>query len=51
MAVYTCGSGKMGQLGLGNFEDSLAPSLIEGLKGKKINKVRSGEQHSLAVTG
>lgn len=29
----------MGALGLGNNEDSLEPSIIEGLKGKNIIKV------------
>ncbi|PRP80534.1 hypothetical protein PROFUN_11847 [Planoprotostelium fungivorum] len=48
--VYSFGFNKMGALGLGNNEDSLEPSIIEGLKGKNIIKVRCGEQHSLAIT-
>jgi len=50
MAVYSFGFNKMGALGLGNNEDSLEPSIIEGLKGKNIIKVNCGEQHSLAIT-
>eukprot|EP01117_Protostelium_nocturnum_P010523 TRINITY_DN378_c0_g1_i1.p1 TRINITY_DN378_c0_g1~~TRINITY_DN378_c0_g1_i1.p1 ORF type:complete len:790 (-),score=282.46 TRINITY_DN378_c0_g1_i1:27-2396(-) len=50
MAVYSFGFNKMGALGLGNNEDSLEPNIIEGLKGKKIEKVFCGEQHSVAIT-
>ena len=50
MSVYSFGNGKFGQLGLGNFEDSLQPSVIEGLKGKRIVSVSCGEHHSLAIS-
>jgi len=50
MAVYVCGSNKIGQLGLGTFEDNLEPVVIESLKGKRIVKVSAGEQHSLVLT-
>eukprot|EP01114_Cavostelium_apophysatum_P015328 TRINITY_DN4148_c0_g2_i2.p1 TRINITY_DN4148_c0_g2~~TRINITY_DN4148_c0_g2_i2.p1 ORF type:complete len:779 (+),score=239.68 TRINITY_DN4148_c0_g2_i2:397-2733(+) len=49
MAVYSFGAGKMGQLGLGNLDDFTSPSVLEGLKGKRIVSVSCGEQHSMAI--
>jgi alpha-tubulin suppressor-like RCC1 family protein len=51
MAVYSFGKGNLGQLGLGEFENSFRPKLIEALRGKNIASTSCGEQHSLAVTG
>jgi len=50
MAVYSFGRGKLGQLGLGHNQDSLEPSIIESLKGKKIKKIVCGEQFSLSLS-
>lgn len=50
-SVYTWGTGKKGELGTGVCETQLDPVIIEGLKGKNIIQIVSGEYHSLALVG
>jgi len=46
--VYSCGINSNGQLGLGDKQPRLTPTLIESLKGKRIVQVAAGQNtHSL----
>jgi len=50
MSVISCGNGKNGQLGHELNKDYLDPTIIQMLKGKRIQQVSCGESHSLAVS-
>lgn len=45
--VYSWGQGKYGQLGLGDYKDSVAPQKIESLK--NIVKVDCGSEYTMAL--
>ena len=49
--LYVCGNGECGQLGVGDFEDRLAPTLVRGeLEGRKVLQVAAGGGHTMCVT-
>eukprot|EP00947_MAST-08B_sp_MAST-8B-sp1_P002991 g2991.t1 len=48
--VYSCGGGDYSQLGHGNTEDQLVPTLIEALSGMRVCAVSAGYDHSLFLT-
>ncbi|KAL5145968.1 Ultraviolet-B receptor UVR8 [Glycine soja] len=48
--LYTYGWSKYGQLGHGNFEDSLVPQKLQALSDKLISQVSGGWRHSMALT-
>ncbi|KAH6922123.1 hypothetical protein HPB50_009663 [Hyalomma asiaticum] len=48
--VFSCGSSRYGQLGLGNLQRTWVPHLVETLAGREVVKVAAGLYHSLAVT-
>jgi regulator of chromosome condensation len=50
MSVYSFGSGTVGQLGIAGSNEALDPSVVTGLKGKRIARVRCGEQTSMAIS-
>ena len=50
--LYICGNGVNGQLGLGDTEDRVAPTLVRGeLQGRKVQQVAAGAFHTVCVTG
>ncbi|XP_037027133.1 ultraviolet-B receptor UVR8 [Bradysia coprophila] len=48
--VYAWGSSSRGQLGLGQLDSEVAPTLIDGLAGVKITDISCGLWHSAAVS-
>jgi len=49
--VYVCGSGFFGQLGVGDTENRVMPTLVRGeLEGRKVLQVAAGQFHTLCVT-
>lgn len=48
--VFSCGSSRFGQLGLGDLQRTWVPHLVESLCTKEVVKVTTGLYHSLAVT-
>nr|XP_037270909.1 uncharacterized protein LOC119163078 [Rhipicephalus microplus] len=48
--VFSCGSSRYGQLGLGNVQRTWVPHLVDTLAGREVAKVATGLYHSLAVT-
>mmetsp|Transcript_28803 Transcript_28803/g.51702 ORF Transcript_28803/g.51702 Transcript_28803/m.51702 type:complete len:989 (-) Transcript_28803:130-3096(-) len=48
--VYACGSGKEGQLGLGDTDNRMTFTLVRGLSGKQILGVSCGDAHTVAWT-
>jgi RCC1 and BTB domain-containing protein len=48
--VYSFGKGECGQLGHGNFENTLRPTIIEPLDGMFIVQVACGWSHSMALS-
>ncbi|XP_063077920.1 probable E3 ubiquitin-protein ligase HERC3 isoform X1 [Engraulis encrasicolus] len=49
--VFTCGSGRYGQLGHNSLRDELRPRLVAELWGAKVSQVACGRHHTLAVVG
>ena len=50
--VYACGLNDNGQLGVGDTEDRLVPTLVTGqLQGKTAVYVAAGDHHTLCITG
>ena len=50
--VYACGLNDEGQLGVGDMEQMLVPTLITGqLQGKTAVYVAAGDHHTLCITG
>ena len=50
-SVFTWGDGDNGQLGLGDDEFQLLPTLVRGeLQGKQVVQVAAGDKHSACVT-
>lgn len=49
-AVYTCGAGTDGQLGLGDTQERLAPTLVDVLRCCGVVEVAAGASHVLART-
>lgn len=47
--VYTWGKGENGQLGLGDTKDRNSPSLVDTLKGRKVEKVTCGSSSTAAI--
>ncbi|XP_017772307.1 PREDICTED: serine/threonine-protein kinase Nek8 [Nicrophorus vespilloides] len=47
--LLSCGNGKFGCLGHGNWSDQLTPKFIESLKNMKISEICSGANHVLAL--
>lgn len=50
MALYTWGQGKFGQLGNGNQDNQLLPTVVSAVQGTAFTKVIAGEKHSLAIS-
>ena len=50
MSLYAWGTSKHGELGHGDFEDTVDPSVLEHLKGKVLVQVACGECHSVGIT-
>ncbi|XP_070397381.1 uncharacterized protein [Dermacentor albipictus] len=48
--VFSCGSSRYGQLGLGDLQRTWVPHLVDTLAGREVIKVAAGLYHSLAVT-
>ena len=49
--VYACGYNVMGQLGVGDTERRLVPTLVTGqLQGKTVVYIASGNRHTLCVS-
>lgn len=48
--VYTWGTNKEGQLGLGDFEDRAEPTLVEALQSEQILSLAAGEQCTSAIS-
>ena len=49
--VFACGFNAMGQLGVGDTENRLVPTLVTGqLQGKTAVYAAAGEQHTLCIT-
>lgn len=48
--LYTCGQGRFGKLGHGNFDDKAIPTQVAALKSHKIVDVACGDSHTLCVT-
>ena len=49
--VYVCGYGVGGQLGVGDTENRVVPTLARGeLEGRKVLQVAAGTAHTLCVT-
>ncbi|XP_063075951.1 probable E3 ubiquitin-protein ligase HERC4 [Engraulis encrasicolus] len=46
--VFTCGSGRYGQLGHNSLQDELRPRLVAELWGSKVTQVTCGRYHTLA---
>ena len=49
-AVYSCGHGYFGQLGLGNNKNVKSPILVHSLSNKNIIEIAAGWSHSLVLT-
>ncbi|XP_041950062.1 probable E3 ubiquitin-protein ligase HERC3 isoform X5 [Alosa sapidissima] len=49
--VFTCGSGRYGQLGHNSFRDELRPRLVAELWGSKVSQIACGKHHTLALVG
>ena len=49
-AVFTWGRGKSGALGIGNFQNTVEPTLIRALNGVKIKQISCGSDHTVALT-
>ncbi|XP_041950066.1 probable E3 ubiquitin-protein ligase HERC3 [Alosa sapidissima] len=47
--VFTCGSGRYGQLGHNSFRDELRPRLVAELWGSKVSQIACGRYHTLAL--
>ncbi|KAI3451356.1 hypothetical protein Pfo_008021 [Paulownia fortunei] len=47
--VYTWGNGENGQLGLGDTKDRNSPSLVDTLKGRKVEKITCGSSSTAAI--
>ncbi|KAL7143776.1 hypothetical protein ABFS83_08G214800 [Erythranthe nasuta] len=47
--VYTWGKGENGQLGLGDTKDRNSPSLVDALRGKKVEKITCGSSSTAVV--
>lgn len=50
LAVWACGDGDYGKLGLGNTTRVLVPTKVEALEGIPVKKVLCGAQFSVALT-
>jgi len=48
-ALYTWGSNTNGELGMGDFEGRMAPSVTKGLQGKTVTKVSCGGSYVIAL--
>lgn len=48
--VLTCGAGEYGRLGVGNTNDALLPTTVEGLEEEDIVQISAGQDHTLALT-
>ena len=49
--AFVCGRGFDGQLGVGNKEDRVVPTLVRGeLEGRKVLQVAAGANHTMCVT-
>ena len=49
--VLVCGDGNAGQLGVGDTEDRVVPTLVRGeLEGRKVLQVAAGGNHTMCVT-
>ncbi|KAL2098052.1 hypothetical protein ACEWY4_007259 [Coilia grayii] len=49
--VFTCGSGRYGQLGHNCLRDELRPRLVAELWGSKVSQVACGRHHTLVLVG
>ncbi|XP_041950064.1 E3 ISG15--protein ligase HERC5-like isoform X1 [Alosa sapidissima] len=49
--VFTCGSGRYGQLGHNSFRDELRPRLVAELWGSKVSQIACGRHHTLVLVG
>lgn len=47
--VYTWGKGANGQLGHGDFDDRITPTLVEALKGKQVKNIVCGSNFTAAI--
>ncbi|KAK9826396.1 hypothetical protein WJX81_007348 [Elliptochloris bilobata] len=47
--LYTFGRNSNGQLGHGTTDDSLAPRLVEALKGQPVGSIAAGGEHSIVA--
>ena len=47
--VYTFGKGKTGVLGLASLKKANQPTLVEGLKGKKVTEMSAGWKHAMVL--
>eukprot|EP01156_Anaeramoeba_ignava_P022563 Anaeramoba_ignava/c20794_g3_i2.p1 GENE.c20794_g3_i2~~c20794_g3_i2.p1 ORF type:complete len:859 (-),score=337.64 c20794_g3_i2:45-2471(-) len=48
--LFSCGFGKMGQLGFGVVVEESKPKMIKFFKGTRIKKISCGENHTLVLT-
>ena len=49
--VFACGNGDVGQLGIGDTESRVVPTLVRGeLQGRKVLQVAAGASHTVCVT-
>ncbi|XP_051559166.1 probable E3 ubiquitin-protein ligase HERC4 [Myxocyprinus asiaticus] len=48
--VFTCGSGRFGQLGHNSLRDEYHPRLIAELMGSKVSQIACGQHHTLALS-
>ena len=49
--VFMCGEGGQGQLGVGDTEDRVVPTLVRGeLEGRRVLQVAAGGAHTVCVT-
>ena len=47
--VSTFGKGKTGVLGLASLKKANQPTLVEGLKGKKVTEMSAGWKHAMVL--
>ncbi len=48
--VYSTGSNKFGQLGVGSYLDKSLPVLLESMYSRPVVSISAGEQHSAVLT-
>ena len=49
--VFSCGYNAKGQLGLGDEKSAIVWSHVNGISGRKVDKIFAGGDHSWAVLG